>query len=123
MQQQSGSHEKITFVHGDSTSTFPHINEQYYDVHFSNFVLQWLNVQERQKFIDTASETLKPGGKIAILSYEEDPVIVREAGKLILEDIGNAKEKVQPYFVKKSVIETLLRIKSKFWRTSQEVYS
>ena len=32
-----------------------------------------------------------------------------EAGKLILEDIDNAREKVQHYFAKKSVIETLLR--------------
>ena len=109
VQQQSGIHENITFVHGDSWSTFPHFNEQYYDVNFSNFVLQWLNAREKEKFIDTASKTLKPGGKKAILSYEEDPVIVMEAGKLILEDIDNAREKVQPYFAKKSVIETLLR--------------
>ncbi|CAB3998003.1 Hypothetical predicted protein [Paramuricea clavata] len=109
VQKQSGIYENITFVHGDSSSTFPHFNEQYYDVHFSNFVLQWLNAQEKEKFIETASKTLKPGGKIAILSYEEDPVIIREAGKIVLEDIDNAKEKVQPYLVKKSVIEILLK--------------
>ena len=109
VQQQSCIQENITLVHGDSSSKFPHFNEEYYDVHFSNFVLQWLNDREKEKFIDTAFKTLKPGGKIAILSNEEDPVIVTEAGKIVLEDIDNGKEKVQPYFVKKSVIEILLR--------------
>ncbi|CAB4034132.1 Hypothetical predicted protein [Paramuricea clavata] len=38
VQQRSGGHENITFVHGDSSSTFPHFNEQYYDVHFGTLV-------------------------------------------------------------------------------------
>lgn len=38
--KHSGIHENIIFKHGDSSSRFPHFDEQYYDIHFSNFVFQ-----------------------------------------------------------------------------------
>ena len=109
VQQHSVIHENITFVHGDSSSKFPHFNEQYYDVHFSSFVLQWLNPREKEILIDTAFKILRPGEKIAIQSHEGLCAIVRDAANIFLNNTDNATAKVQSYFVNKSVIETLLR--------------
>ena len=68
IQKHSSDHFNITFKHGDSSSQFPHYDEQYYDILFSNFVYQWLNTQEKIQFIHAAFKNLKPGGKIAIQS-------------------------------------------------------
>lgn len=104
--KHSGIHEKIIFEHGDSLSQFPHFDEQYYDVHFSNFVFQWLNPQEKEIFVQTVLRCVKPGGKIAIQSQEEDADIVKEAVKLFH---GMSKANVPVYYVKKSVTEALLQ--------------
>lgn len=101
-----GIHENIIFEHGDSSSQFPHFDEQYYDIHFSNFVFQWLNPKEKDIFVQTAIRCLKPGGKIAIQCQEEDAHIVKEAAKLFH---GISKAKVPVYYVTKSVTETLLQ--------------
>ena len=108
IQKHSDVHDNITFKHGDSSSQFPHCDEQYYDIHFSNFVFQWLNTQEKIRFIHAAFKNLKSGGKIAIQSYEEDADIVNEAAALFLNDTTNVKEKVPVYFMKKSMTESLL---------------
>jgi ubiquinone/menaquinone biosynthesis C-methylase UbiE len=109
VQQQSAIYENITFIHGDSSSQFPHFNEQYYDVHFSSFVIQWLNADEKEKLIHTAFKILKPGGKIAIQSQEGDNAAVMEAAKKFLDSTDNTTAKVPIYFVNKAEIETLLR--------------
>ena len=46
--------ENIRFKHGESSSEFPHYDEQYFDIHLSNFVFQWLNNQEKKIFVQTA---------------------------------------------------------------------
>jgi ubiquinone/menaquinone biosynthesis C-methylase UbiE len=121
--------ENITFKHGDSSSQFPHFNEQYYDIHFSNFVFQWLTPEEKEIFVQTAFKCLKPGGKIAIQSHEDDAEIVKEAKNLFPKDtlsvtcdVKNTKEK-EPfqYFVKKSETEKLLQ-KSGFVILASEYY-
>ena len=112
VQQHSGTHGNIRFIHGDCSSQFPHFNEQYYDVHFSSFVFQWLDSLEKENFINAAFKVLKPGGKIAIQSYEGNPAIVEEATALFLNTTDNAcptARKAQQYFVKKSETETLLK--------------
>ena len=109
IQKHSDVHDNIAFKHGDSSSQFPHCDEQYYDIHFSNFVFQWLNTQEKIQFIHAAFKNLKPGGKIAIQSYEEDADIVKEAANLFHNDTANAKENVPVYPMKKSMTECLLR--------------
>jgi ubiquinone/menaquinone biosynthesis C-methylase UbiE len=108
VQHQSAIHGNITFVHGDSSSQFPNFNDQYYDVHFSSFVLQWLNANEKENLIDNAFRILKPGGKIAIQSHEGDCAIFKEAANIFLNNANNRTAKVQSYFVNKSVIEALL---------------
>ena len=108
VQHQSAIHGNITFVHGDSSSQFPNFNDQYDDVHFSSFVLQWLNANEKENLIDKAFRILKPGGKIAIQSHEGDCAIFKEAANIFLNNANNRTAKVQSYFVNKSVIEALL---------------
>ena len=94
--------ETSQFVQGESSSHFPHNEEQYYDVHFSNFVFQWLNPDEKKIFVETAFRCLKPGGIIAIQSLEEDPNVVTEAIKFF------QTAEVPVFYVKKSVIVQLL---------------
>ena len=107
IQKYSGIHENITFVNGNSSNQFPHRGEQYYDLHFSNFVIQWLNADEKKTFIDTAYESLKPGGKIAILSHEKDHGKMSDVARLFNDD-KNIMETVKSYLINKSEIETLL---------------
>ena len=107
--QHSGVYTNIIFIPGDSSSQFPHFNEQHYDVHFSNFVFQWLNTDEKVKFIKTAFQILKPGGKIVIQSHEGDNAAVMELAK---EYHGRGKDtmtNVPQYCVSKVTTEGLLR--------------
>jgi ubiquinone/menaquinone biosynthesis C-methylase UbiE len=108
IQKHIGIHGNIIFEQGESSSQFPHFDEQYYDIHFSNFVFQWLNCEEKENFAQTAFNCLKPGGNIAIQSQEDDADVVKEAAKLFLCDTENVKSKVPVYYVKKSVTENLL---------------
>ena len=78
VEQHSGVHQNITFISGDSSSQFPYFDKQYYDIHFSNFVFQWLNTDAKEKFLKTAFQILKPGGRIAIQSHEGDNATVME---------------------------------------------
>ena len=108
IKKHSGIHENITFVNGDSSSQFPHRGQQYYDLHFSNFVIQWLNTHEKKTFIDTAYESLKPGGKIAIQSQEKDQAKMSDVARLFVNNDNNTMETVKSYFLNKSETETLL---------------
>ncbi|XP_028415052.1 phosphomethylethanolamine N-methyltransferase-like [Dendronephthya gigantea] len=121
IQKHSGTQESIVFQPGDSSSQFPHFNEQYYDIHFSNFVFQWLNDEEKQIFAQTAFKCLRPGGKIAIQSQEDDADIVKKAVDLFFEDKEKANPQVPVYYVKKSDAEALLR-KSGFVVVTSEYY-
>ena len=108
IQKHSGIHQNITFVNGNSSNQFPHRGEQYYDLHFSNFVIQWLNADEKKTFIDIAFESLKPGGKIAILSHEKDHGKMSDVviARLFVNDDKNRVETVKYYLINKSEIET-----------------
>ena len=48
----------LTFLHGDSTSTFVRNAKEHYDIHFSNFVFNWVNPEEKKVFIETAFDWL-----------------------------------------------------------------
>ena len=109
VQKHCGNHENITFVNSDSSNQFPHRGEQYYDVYFSSFALQWLNAYEKKTFITTAFESLKPGGKIAIQSHDGDYEKVSEITKLLVKDDSSGISMIQAHLVNKSEIETLLR--------------
>jgi ubiquinone/menaquinone biosynthesis C-methylase UbiE len=109
-EKHSSAHQNITFVHGNSSSQFLHRNERYYDVHFSNFVFQWLNSDEKEKFIKTAHKILKPGGRIAIQSHEGDNAAVVEVTKKFHDMKTNSSTATTPlYFVSKATTEALLR--------------
>ena len=103
------SRENLTFIHGDSSSEFPGYNEACYDLHFSNFVVHWLDPREKEIFLNTAFRILKPGGTLAILSVEGSE-IVGAALKLLRNDVGiNSKQPVPEYRVNKSQLEDLSR--------------
>ena len=108
-EQHSDVHQNITFISGDSSSQFPHFDKQYYDVHFSNFVFQWLNIDEKEKFLRSAFQILKPGGKIAIQSHEGDDAIVMELAEKFHHKTNDSKAKTPQYYVSKEATETLLR--------------
>ena len=109
-EQHSRVHQNITFITGDSSSQFPHFDKQYYDIHFSNFVFLWLNTDEKEKFLKTAFEILKPGGKIAVQSHEGDNAVVMElAEKFHNKTNDDTTAKTPRYYVSKEATETLLR--------------
>ena len=103
------SRENLSFIHGDSSSEFPGYNEACYDLHFSNFVVHWLAPKEKEIFLNTAFRILKPGGTLAILSYEGNEII-DAALELLRNDAGiNSKQRVPEYRVNKSHLEDLSR--------------
>ena len=108
-QQYTGDHQNIKFFPGDSLSQFLHFDKQYYDVHFSNFVFQWLNADEKEKFLSTAFRVLKPGGKIAILSHEGDNAAIMEQVLKYHDKTENTLKKTPLHFVSKSTTEALLK--------------
>ena len=101
-----GGHKNIKFVHGESSSQFPHKNEEFYDVYFSNFVFRWLQPEEKKVFVDTAFRCLKPGGIIAIQSHESYPDVIRLATKYFQ---NCTRTKIPMYTVTKAATEKLLQ--------------
>lgn len=63
------SHKEIknlTFAEG-STSNFPGMGSETYNIIFSNFVLHWIpNVEDKKQAFKNMFSSLKPGGKIAL---------------------------------------------------------
>ena len=108
-QQHSCDHRNIKFFSGDTSSQFPHFDKQYYDVHFSNFVFQWLNTDEKEKFLSTAFRVLKPGGKIAILSHEGDNAAIMEHVIKYYDETKATMRKTPLYYVSKSTTDALLK--------------
>ena len=107
IQKHCGAKKNIEFIAGDSSSRFPHCNDYSYDVHFSNFVFLWLNTQEKDAFLKTALNCLKPGGKIAMHSTEENPEIFLRVPELLPdEEIENNRSPFK--LVEKSVTESML---------------
>jgi ubiquinone/menaquinone biosynthesis C-methylase UbiE len=101
--------KKIIFLRGDSSSRFPHFNNRYYDVHFSSFAFQWLNSDEKEEFINTAFQVLKPGGKIAIQSHEGDNASVMKLARKFHDKTKSTMAQLYPHYVSKAMTESLLR--------------
>ena len=103
------SRENLTFIHGDSSSEFPGYNEACYDLHFSNFVVNWLAPKEKEIFFNTAFRILKPGGTLAILSYEGSEIRDAALALLLNHTENNSKQPVPDYLVNKAQLEDLSR--------------
>ena len=106
-QKHCGAKKNIKFIVGDSSSHFPHYNERYYDVHFSNYVLHWLTAQEKQIFLKTAFNCLKPGGRIATQNAKDIPEILKLVVRL-LPDEETENNKPPFHLTEKSVAESML---------------
>lgn len=108
VQKHRGVKTNTKFIVGDSSSHFPHFNQEHYDIHYSNYVFHWLTAQEKYIFLKTAFNCLKPGGRIVIYCQEENPEICDKAPELLPDDeIENNRG---PYkLVKKSVTESLVK--------------
>ena len=130
-QKHCGARRNITFMVGDSSSHFPHYSDGYYDIHFSNFVLHWLTDQEKDMFLRTALNCLKPGGTIATLNAANAPEVMNKVPELLPDD-QIERNRPPDHYVEKSVAtsivekagfvicsgETLkLIIPSQVWRT------
>ncbi len=63
----------LQFHVGSSVTGFPHNNEPYYDVHISTAAFHWVPNEEKAIYIQKAYESLKPGGRLAILCPELVP--------------------------------------------------
>ena len=58
--------ENLTFAEG-STSSFPGLGLETYNVIFSNFVLHWIkNIEDKKKAFENMFRSLKPKGKIFV---------------------------------------------------------
>ena len=101
----SGAKRNIKFVVGDSSSHFPHYNEEFYDVHFSNFVFHWLTDQEKDVFLKTAFNCLKPGGRIVMLYEDESPEVMIKVLDLLTDD--EIEKNTPPlHYIEKSVVQS-----------------
>ena len=101
----SGAKRNIKFVVGDSSSHFPHYNEEYYDIYFTNFVIHWLTAQEKDVLLKTAFNCLKPGGKIVILSNDETPEVMVKVLDLLTDD-EIEKNTLPLHYIEKSVLQS-----------------
>ena len=115
-QKHLSVNNNVLFEHGDSSTDFIQRNKSYYDVHFSNFVFQWLSPERKKEFVRVAFESLKRGGVIAIQSHQETPCVMKQVERLILNDQHFSfckKDEVNtrplPFFINKSETESILR--------------
>ena len=58
----------LQFHVGDSLTGFPHDNEPYYDFHVSTNAFHWFPPDQKKPYVHKAYQSLKLGGKLAILS-------------------------------------------------------
>ena len=75
MEKHLPGRTNIIFFHGDSSSKFPRANEEFYDYVFCSSVFHWMSESEKTAFLKTAYLSLRPGGKLAILSSDKMPEI------------------------------------------------
>ncbi|XP_046854889.1 carboxy-S-adenosyl-L-methionine synthase-like [Xenia sp. Carnegie-2017] len=115
-QKHLSLHENLVFENGDSSTEFHQRNKSYYDVHFSNFVFQWLSPERKEEYARVAFESLKYGGIIALQSHEVDPQLITKANEmifctpnLVLKKEHEENEKAIPFFIKKFEVEGLLK--------------
>ena len=107
IQKHCEAKKNIKFIAGDSSSHFPHYNEGYYDVHFSNYVLHWLTAQEQETFLKTAFTCLKPSGRIAIQTNEINPEIYIRSAELLPDK--ELEDNKPPYkTIERSIAESML---------------
>ncbi|XP_046846871.1 uncharacterized protein LOC124440522 [Xenia sp. Carnegie-2017] len=68
MEKHLPGRTNITFFHGDSSSKFPHANEEFYDYVLCLSVFNWMNESQKLIFLKAAYDSLRPGGKLAIFT-------------------------------------------------------
>lgn len=108
LRKHCGVKQNISFKHGDSSSQFPHFNEEYYDVHYSSSVFLWLTDREKDIYLKAAFNCLKPGGRIAIQCQEKNPEIFSKVQELVPDD--EIEDNRTPFqLVAKSVTDLLLK--------------
>ncbi|CAB4034883.1 Hypothetical predicted protein [Paramuricea clavata] len=95
----------ISFTLGNSTSSFPHSDEEFYDVYFSNFVFQWLNEDEKHGYLKGAVKCLKPSGRLAI----HDGYDCSESISTVLKMAETAGAMKSITFVGKTTVESMLK--------------
>ena len=96
--------KNTNFTVGSSSSYFPHYNEGFYDVHFSNFVFHWLNRKEKEDYFERARNCLKPGGRLAIHGAGQRPQTL----EALLEMAVSVKAiEPAPYFVKRETVDSM----------------
>ena len=71
-QESHKGRKNLSFVEG-STSNFPGIASETYDIIFSNYVLHW--VQDKEQAFKNMFNSLKPGGKIALQYSDRLPTV------------------------------------------------
>ena len=99
----------LTFLHGDSASAFVRNSVEHYDIHFSNYVFNWVNPEEKKVFIETAFGCLKPGGKIAMISLDGLPDVLYAMADLLSEDENHSKWTPTLHLAKKTDVEVMLK--------------
>ncbi|XP_046856019.1 uncharacterized methyltransferase C70.08c-like [Xenia sp. Carnegie-2017] len=99
-QHNCNVNENVSFEIGDSSSKFVQPNKSFYDAHFSNFSFQWLTLDEKKEFSQTAFECLKPNGQIALKSHEGYPEIA-----LFAEYLISKKQNALTYINDKKLIQ------------------
>jgi ubiquinone/menaquinone biosynthesis C-methylase UbiE len=94
------------FTVGNSSSVFPHSDEEFYDVFFSNFVFHWLNTCEKKEYLNRAVKCLKPGGRLAIHSADEWPQPIAA-----LLEMAVAVNAMKPalYFVGRTAVDSMCK--------------
>ena len=100
--------QNLSFVVGDSSSYFPHSEEEYYDIHFSSFVFHWLTTSERSAFLNTAQKCLKPGGMMLMNINNKVSEMFPYVPKLLPDDeINNNTSPI--HVADKSATESMLK--------------
>lgn len=108
IEKHGGVKRNILFKPGDSNFNFPHFNQEYYDIHYSNFVFHLLPAQEKEIFLKTAFNCLKPGGRIALQTTEKNHDAFNEVAELLPDDEIESN-RLPVHFVEKSITESLLK--------------
>ena len=96
----------ISFTVGNSSSVFPHSDEEFYDVFFSNFVFHWLNTHEKKEYLNRAVKCIKPGGRLAIHSADERP---QPIAALLEMAVAVDAMKPAPYFVGRTAVDSMFK--------------